>query len=76
MNAQHIILQALENAVHEAVITGKLEPEVFDSVPQSHVFYRPEEGWDEDEVEAMQLVGAQDVQNKIAYYTSVLNGAA
>ncbi|ABE67728.1 hypothetical protein Wildcat_148 [Mycobacterium phage Wildcat] len=74
--AQDIILNALMDAVHEKVDQGKIDPEVFEHEPQSHVFYpEPGEYWDEDDVAAIKAVGESDVQAKINYYISIINQA-
>lgn len=72
-----IILNALEAAASEAVESGWLDESVFEDAPRSHVFMaEPGEPFDEDDVEAIKLVGEQDVAAKIAYWRNVLDGAA
>lgn len=76
MRSQHIILDALESAVWEAVTEGRLDRSVYDNAPKSHVFTpEPGECWDEDDVAAIKAVGQNDLAAKIRYYSQVLDGA-
>ncbi|WKW87310.1 hypothetical protein SEA_CHARGERPOWER_95 [Mycobacterium phage Chargerpower] len=73
-NSQHIVLEALENAVYEAIDQGTLDAYVLENVPQSHVFYpEPGEYWDEDDVAAIRSVGDSDLAAKIAYFSELLD---
>lgn len=69
------MLDALKAAAEAAVEDDTLDVSVFDHEPRSQVFFpNPEEPWDEDDVETINLVGEKDVAAKIAYWRDVVNG--